>query len=197
MKQKILIASIITISGLFVTGLFSVSAQKQSNKATNEKLEIIKPETKRDSQLEKAILKLSPDYKKFVQEFGKTSTYSYNKIDLNGDKKPEAIVRLGSTYFCPRKINCPTLIFRSLSNQYRLVPAEFYLTGKHFIVTNQKTNGWYNLGWYTEGRPKDYYGYLIFKLNSGRYTGWHKLNPNTKISGKALPLDVGIELRPV
>jgi uncharacterized protein YecT (DUF1311 family) len=109
-----------------------------------DRTQSILSETARDVELEKAILQANSYYdSRSIKIFGSHARYFYNKIDLNGDNKPEVLVHVLGPTFCGTG-GCTTLIFQSVGQNYQLV-SEIRLSRLPIIVTNQKTNGWNDL----------------------------------------------------
>ncbi len=109
-----------------------------------ERTQSILSETARDVELERAILQANTYYdSRSIEIFGSYARYFYNKIDLNGDNKPEVLVHVVGPTFCGTG-GCTTLIFKSVGQNYKLV-SEITVSRLPIIVTNQKTNGWNDL----------------------------------------------------
>ena len=146
MKERALISYIL---GLAVLGSATLPVQAQKGKIEHlpsaggvkqiDKTQSIRSETVRDAQLERAILREFPTYR----ELASNVEYYYNRVDLNGDNKPEVLVRLVGGGICGSG-GCSTLIFQTVGQDYRLV-SDIALTGGSVIVTNQKTLGWNDL----------------------------------------------------
>lgn len=93
-------------------------------------------ETEKDVKLEKAIRKfydIKPD-----EEID--SRYYYNKVDLNGDDKPEIFVYLVGSYFCGTG-GCSAVIFESTEDEYKLI-SNFTIVNSPVVISENKTNGW-------------------------------------------------------
>lgn len=108
-------------------------------------LRSVSSETVRDAQLETAI--------RVVEEFGDDDEdrirYYYNRVDLNGDKKPEVIVFLFGRGMCGTS-GCDALLFQKVRGKYKLVTA-FAPARNPIIVSQSKTNGWRDLVFYNAG----------------------------------------------
>lgn len=174
--------------------LNSVIESKQSDKAQN-----INSINKRDRKLELAILK----HNSYYESANYAAFYSYTKIDLNGDKKPETIVHLTGVPFCGSG-GCTTLIFTEVANKYKLV-SEIGLNHPPIIVSNNKTNGWNDIiiGQF-QGSTRGYHGYYALKFNGRTYPSnpidGTKLSQNKKLTGRRLfdnELLPSFELRPL
>lgn len=101
----------------------------------------ISSETSPDHEIERAILKTMPDY------IGQSSDrsvdqvrYYYNRVDLDGDGKPEVLVYLTGRAVCGTG-GCELLVFRSTSKGYRLV-SSILLARNPVIVSRRRTHGW-------------------------------------------------------
>src|SRR5919199_4534738 len=76
-------------------------------------------ETSPDFKLEQAILEDMPEYSKVVSSPNQYVRYSYNRVDLNNDGRPEVVVYLVGSYTCGTG-GCTTLIFTPRGQEYRL-----------------------------------------------------------------------------
>ena len=118
-------------------------------------------ETSRDAELERAIrhaLSRSED----APDTDSAGRYLYNRVDLNGDGRPEALVYLMGREFCGTG-GCNLLVFQSGDNGYRLL-AEISLVNNPVIVSRQRTRGWNDLILYVSGGgiTRGYYVALRF-----------------------------------
>ncbi|HAZ49546.1 MAG TPA: hypothetical protein DDW76_10205 [Cyanobacteria bacterium UBA11369] len=153
----------------------------------------IRSETSHDSRLERAILRQIP------REFADNIRYYYNRVDLNGDSRPEVLVQINGHGVCGSN-GCPTFIFRSVGQDYQLV-SEIALTGSPVIVTAQKSNGWNDLIM-RPGHILDS-GYRLMRFNGRTYPASPgdglTVRQNSTITGRAFLSDVssgsGIALR--
>ncbi len=192
MQKQLLITTLITcmILPIKLPGIAQEITQFPGvNNIKFDKIQSISAEVDRNVKLEKAILQNSPGYKNFVNS-SKYAQYYYNKIDLNGDKKPEIIVHLVGSYFCGTG-GCNTLIFQTVGDNYRLI-SRMTVTRLPIIVTPQKTAGWHNLIIYSAGggaKPN----YHVLKFNGKEYPRspylGEEIKPNATITGKALMID--------
>ncbi|MFB2878665.1 hypothetical protein [Floridanema aerugineum] len=157
----------------------NLSGLKQINQTQS-----IRPETVRDSGLERAIIRQGQIPKEFINNI----RYYYNRVDLNGDNKPEVLVHLIGQYFCGSG-GCTTLIFQFVGQDYRLV-STISLSTAPIIVTNQKNLGWNNLITLAAGGSwGSNQGYYLLRFNGKSYpnnTGdGIKLRPNSTMTGRA------------
>src|SRR5437870_10823824 len=82
------------------------------------KVQQIYSETISDAQLEKAILETMPEYSK--EAHGKPDYriwYYYNKVDLNGDGRPEVLVYLRGREVCGTG-GCNLMVFQRGKSDY-------------------------------------------------------------------------------
>ncbi|HEX8557436.1 MAG TPA: hypothetical protein VF668_05015 [Pyrinomonadaceae bacterium] len=140
----------------------------------------VKSETERDARLEAAIRDADGDGRDDYANAGELWTnYYYNRVDLNGDGRPEALVYLFGAYTCGSG-GCNTLVFRQTeAGDYKLV-AEISLTHNPVVVSERRTNGW-----------KD----LIFMVSGGGERARHavlrfdgRTYPNNPTTAPAAPL---------
>ena len=148
-------------------------------------VQYLRAETSPDAALERAILQTMPDYK---PESGDAEvSYFYNRVDLNGDGKPEVIAHLTGTYICGTG-GCDTLIFQPEGNGYRLV-STISLSRTPIIVSPNKTRGWNDLVMYVTGGGITRGYYVTLRFNGRTYPGdptdLPQMKPRTRISGKA------------
>lgn len=157
MKGRVIFNSMLSFGVLATCSLFALAksqptlAQKVDNLilsvgeiAQVDRTQSIFSETARDVELEKAILQANTSYdNSSIEIFGSHARYFYNKIDLNGDNKPEVLVHVVGPTFCGTG-GCTTLIFKSAGQNYQLV-STITVSRLPIIVTNQKTNGWNDL----------------------------------------------------
>ncbi|GAA0178763.1 hypothetical protein SH2C18_17560 [Clostridium sediminicola] len=148
-------------------------------------LNYIPSEMTRDPKLEEAFAKVY-DLKPGVDKL----RYYYNRIDLNGDEKPETFVYLVGPSVCGTG-GCSALIFESQKDEYKPV-SRFTLVNNPIIISKNKTNGWNDI-------IMDVYGggieRFFSELKYDNYT--YPLNPSvqpkvkegTKIQGTAIISD--------
>lgn len=95
---------------------------------------------------------LRDNFRKLNFRVDTTMTYSYNFIDLNGDKKDEAIVYLEGNGFCYVQ-GCSVAVLTKENGEYTLksalMPADVPI-----FVSESRTNGWRDL--VVTVLPKDY-----------------------------------------
>ena len=150
--------------------LFFSSSNFAQESAKPKILRNVPSETIRDAKLEAAI--------RSVLDLGydeKDVRYYYNRVDLNGDKKPEVIVFLFGRPLCGTS-GCDALLFQKVRGKYKLVTA-FEPARNPIIVSQTKTNGWRDLIFYNVGggagviRNSVIYGYYsLVRFNGQTYS---------------------------
>lgn len=106
-------------------------------------IQYLNSETSPDAKLEQAILRDMSEYSKIVSSPDRYVRYYYNRVDLNDDGTPEAIVYLVGSYTCGTG-GCTAVIFTPTGQDYRLV-SRLSLVTDPILVTPQKTSGWKDL----------------------------------------------------
>lgn len=165
-------------------------------------VQYVRAETSPDPKVEKAILQTMPDYKPASEE--EQVRYYYNRVDLNGDGKPEVIAHLVGQYICGTG-GCDTLILQPTRNGYRLV-STIGLTNTPIIVSPRRTRGWSDLVVYVVGGGIQPGHYVTLRFNGRTYPDnpslLPKMNAPSKITGKAYIAEedtsprTGIRLKP-
>ncbi|MBD1921499.1 hypothetical protein H6F77_10390 [Microcoleus sp. FACHB-831] len=181
MRLLAIAASLATI--LLIT--FSAVAQKidrlpPAPGINLSRIQYVRGETSPDRKLERAILQT--EYRKDASNTSYPLRYSYNKVDLNGDGNPEAIVSVRSFAVCGTG-GCPTLIFSSDGKDYRSVVYEVLSFGR-IIVTPQRTSGWNDLIQPYRDRAAKVTRYYISRFNGRKYTNSDTVRPKSTISGR-------------
>lgn len=124
----------------------------------------IDSETVPDTALEKAIRAFVRDEvcdKTVKQEEIFPFSYYYNKIDLNGDTRPEVLVYIKGKYFCGTG-GCTLLIFKPNKDGYRLI-SSISNADSPVVVSERRTNGWNDLiSCITGGGTDNVYAQLSF-----------------------------------
>lgn len=145
----------------------------------------VESESNRDEKLEKAI--------KNVLKYNKNDgplAYYYNKIDLNGDKKPETFVYLSGSSVSGTG-GSTALIFEDDKDAYKLV-SRFTLVQNPIVVSNSKTNGWNDLIMYVSGGGIEPF-YSQIKFDGNKYPSNPSVQPEVKsgtiIKGTAIIAD--------
>ena len=162
----------------------------------------VRAETSPDPKLEKAILQTMPGYNPASEN--EQVRYYYNRVDLNGDGKPEVIAHLVGQSICGTG-GCDTLIFQPTRNGYRLV-STIGLTNTPVIVSPRRTRGWNDLVVYVVGGGIQPGHYVTLRFNGRTYpdnpTVLPKMSARSRITGKAYIAEedtspnTGIRLKP-
>ena len=155
-----------------------LSAQRGPRPFVTEQL---KPEPERDAALEAAIKDPDGDGRpdNHDPDGNLWTHYYYNRVDLNGDGRPEVLVYLFGPYMCGSG-GCNTLVFRRTeAGPYQLV-ADIALTNNPVVVSERRTNGWNDLiTLVAGGGARAHYAVL-------RFDG--KTYPNNPTTPPAVPL---------
>jgi hypothetical protein len=145
---------------LFV--LASVSAAQQGPKPVV--LRRVQSEKARDSKLDKAIMRI-------LGEDGGGSdhpvNYYYNRVDLNGDGKPEVLVYVFGPSVCGTG-GCTSFVFQSEGNGYKLI-SEISPARNPIIVSQSRTHGWNDLIMFVSGGGIQPGYYVLLAFNGRQY----------------------------
>ena len=165
-------------------------------------VEYVRAEVEPDSQLERAILQTISDYEPANES--EQVRYYYNRVDLNGDGKPEVIVHLIGQSICGTG-GCDTLVFQPTRAGYRLV-STISLTRTPIIVSPRRMHGWRDLIVSVAGGGITRGYYVTLHFNGRTYpdnpTVLPKMKAGSSITGKAYISDddmtpgTGIKLKP-
>jgi hypothetical protein len=99
------------------------------------KVRIVKNAMSRDPSIEQYI-RQEHEHANAINS-GMSASYSYNKVDLDGDGKPEVLLRVSSSS-CGTG-GCPIEILKFNGNRYSVIDS--FLSFGNFIFTSNKTNG--------------------------------------------------------
>jgi hypothetical protein len=118
----------------------------------------VSSETAPDAALEKALAEFLPE-----GAGGGPVRYYYNRVDLNGDGKPEVLAYLDGSAVCGTG-GCTALVYEATARGYRLVSG-MSLARKPIIVSKHRTAGWNDLVMYVSGGgiPRGFYATLRFR----------------------------------
>jgi heat shock protein HslJ len=161
-----------------------------------DRVQLVPSATEPDVDLEAAIRDVYPDYRN--QRSANPARYYYNRVDLNGDRRPDAVVYLTGQDFCGSG-GCTILLFQFTGRGYRAIgtiPAS-----RHpIVVTNSQTNGWNDLIRPTSGGGATL-NYSWLRFQRGEYQDQGEIPSNSTITGRAMianPLSEtrGIVLKP-
>ncbi len=96
-------------------------------------------ETAPDAEIEQAIVESLGGDRTALQQ----TRYYYDRIDLSGDGKPEALVYLSGSYTCGTG-GCKMLVLEKSGQRYQLV-SKMTLVNAPVIVSSEKSAGWNDL----------------------------------------------------
>jgi hypothetical protein len=159
-----------------------------------------RPENIRDVKLEAAIIKAlyEGDRKAAARD---RVRYLYNRVDLNGDGRPETLVYLSALAWCG-SAGCAACVFQMVEGRYELVT---HISGVEapVIVSRKRTNDWNELIGYirwgeVEGRTlRDYYGVLQYdgRTYPDQFPGSPPLGADDKVTGTAYFSNVNADKR--
>lgn len=173
------------IFSLVLISLASGNTVGASRVASPAGLRRVRPATTRDPRLEAAIISVLYDGDEGSAKRDQVRYY-YNRVDLNGDRRPEVLVYLFGTTWCG-SAGCAALVFKSDQGKYVLVT---HISGVELpvIVSRARTNGWQDLIAHVRwgevgGRTlRDYYAVLRF---DGRtYPDQFPGGPPVKLGGR-------------
>jgi hypothetical protein len=130
------------------------------------------------------------------------SRYFYNRVDLNGDGRPEVVAHVVSPYVCGSG-GCATYVLRETGGRY-VVASSMTLGRTPVVVSPRRTNGWRDLivpvsGGGVRG------GFRVLRFDGRRYPSNPSVQPpapeaqrraGTAYLGGDAPLAGGIPLRP-
>lgn len=154
-------------------------------------------ESARDVKLEKAIIEAL----EYDKETDGIVRYYYNRIDLNGDEKPETFVYLLGPYVSGSG-GSTAFIFENGEDGYKVV-SRFTLVRNPIIVSDNMTNGWKDLIMYVSGGGIEPF-YAQIKFDGSKYPSNPSVQPQIKsgtvVKGTAIIADdtlknPGIELQ--
>jgi hypothetical protein len=140
-----------------------------------------RPESARDAGLEAAIR--DPDGDGDPDNFDPSgaswTNYYYNRVDLDGDGRPEVLVYLFGSYMCGSG-GCNTLVFRRAGGGYKLV-ADIALTHNPIFVSERRTNGWKDLVVFVAGGGIQPGHYSVLRFDGRSYPGNATADPATPL----------------
>ncbi len=176
--RKALVVKAVAAVGLALLASPPLRAQRGPKPVVTEQ---VAPEPSRDEKLEAAIK--DPDGNgrpdNHDPEGNFWTHYYHNRVDLNGDGRPEVLVYLFGPYMCGSG-GCNTLVFRQTdAGDYQLV-ADISLTGNPVVVSERRTNGWNDLIFLVAGGGARAH-YAVLRFDGTRY-------PNNPTSHPATPL---------
>jgi hypothetical protein len=120
-------------------------------------------ERTRDPELQTAIQRSLADSTNDTEN----SVYYYNRVDLNGDGKPEVLVYLFGGSLCGTG-GCVLIVFRTQGGEYRPV-SEIALAQNPIIVSERRTHGWNDLIMKVAGGGVRQRYYAVLHFNGKTY----------------------------
>lgn len=171
MKSIVLVLCMVTVCSL-------LCGASLTEDLMNQKVSVVKPETRPDPELESILLDLIPDYQSSYSP-EEPARYFYNRVDLNGDGKQEVIVIVYGGTVCGSG-GCNAWVLTPAGETYQKV-TEFTLAQMPIVVGNTKTKGWNDLVFRVSGGgviP----AFHVLRFNGKKYPS----NPSTapKFTGK-------------
>jgi hypothetical protein len=149
-----------------------------------------RPEITRDAKLEAAIIKTLYEGDREAAARDRVR-YLYNRVDLNGDGRPETLVYLSGLAWCG-SAGCVTCVFQTVRGRYELVT---HIAGVEapVIVSHKMTNDWNELIAYVrwgevEGHTlRDYYAVLRYdgRTYPDQFPGSPPLGAGDRVTGAA------------
>jgi len=143
-------------------------------------------ETAPDAEIEQAIVESLGGDRTALQQ----TRYYYDRIDLNGDGKPEALVYLSGSYTCGTG-GCKMLVLEQSGQQYQLV-SKMTLVNAPVIVSSEKSAGWSDLVLQVAGGGEAKH-YAQMKFDGNTYpvnpSTAPEVAPNTTVNGTAVMND--------
>lgn len=139
-------------------------------------VKIVKNISSRDRKVEQYIWN---EHKDALSYRGSVS-YIYNKVDLDGDGRPEVLLRVSSS-FCGTG-GCPTDILKLKGDRYTMIDSS--LSFGRFIVTSNRTNGFKDIfyPYFIRNENK----YLLQKASkNGQYKTFQEYDRDLKVKGTA------------
>jgi hypothetical protein len=183
-----------TLSHLFCAAFILLLAPIQSSVARQKgwlaAVPRARPEIIRDVKLESAIIKALYEGDRNAAARDRVR-YLYNRVDLNGDGRPETLVYLSALAWCG-SAGCVACVFQTVEGRYELVT---HIAGVEtpIIVSQKRTNEWNDLIAYVrwgevEGRTlRDYYGVLRYdgRAYPDQFPGAPPLDAGAHLTGTA------------
>lgn len=159
-----------------------------------------RPEISRDVKLEAAIIKALYEGDRNAAARDRVR-YLYNRVDLNGDGRPETLVYLSGVAWCG-SAGCAAFVFQTVAGRYELVT---HISGVEtpVIVSHKRTNDWKELVAYVrwgevEGRTlRDYYAVLRYdgRTYPDQFPGSPPLGAGDHVTGTAYFSNINADAR--
>ncbi|XWK90197.1 MAG: hypothetical protein U7127_09145 [Phormidium sp.] len=190
-KNRLIVSAIALTTTTIVQITLPVKSQqttqfKPLNGVKIGNIQYLKSETSPDTKLERTI------FRNYLTDYSETNPenyirYYYNRLDLNGDNRPEVIVYLVGSYVCGSG-GCNALIYTPKGQDYQLI-SRHTLVNPPILVTPQRNSGWKNLVFLTSG------GGTKREYNLMRFNGrTYPLNPSVQPAVPANTILTGIGL---
>ena len=148
--------------GLIFFAVASISVAQQGPKPVI--LRRAQPEKFRDKKLEHAIMRVLP-------EVGSASEnpvyYYYNRVDLNGDGKPEVLVYIFGAPVCGTG-GCTALVFQAEGSEYKLI-SQITPARNPIVVSQTRTHGWKDLIMFIAGGGVQPGYYAVLEFDGQQY----------------------------
>jgi len=143
-------------------------------------------ETAPDAEIEQAIVESLGGDRTALQQ----TRYYYDRIDLSGDGKPEALVYLSGSYTCGTG-GCRMLVLEQSGQRYQLV-SKMTLVNAPVIVSSERSAGWNDLVLEVSGGGAVKH-YAQMKFDGNTYpvnpSTAPEVAPNTTVNGTAIMND--------
>ena len=143
-------------------------------------------ETAPDAEIEQAIVESLGGDRTALQQ----TRYYYDRIDLSGDGKPEALVYLSGSYTCGTG-GCRMLVLEQSGQRYQLV-SKMTLVNAPVIVSSERSAGWNDLVLEVAGGGAVKH-YAQMKFDGNTYpvnpSTAPEVAPNTTVNGTAIMND--------
>jgi len=183
-----------TLSHFFCVAFILLMASLQPSVARQKgwlsALPRARPEIIRDVKLEAAIINALYEGDRDAAARDKVR-YLYNRVDLNGDGRPETLVYLSALAWCG-SAGCVACVFQTVAGRYELVT---HISGVEapVIVSQKMTNDWNELIAYVrwgevEGHTlRDYYAVLRYdgRTYPDQFPGSTPLGAGAHVTGTA------------
>ena len=159
-----------------------------------------RPEIIRDVKLEAAIIKALYEGVRDAAARDRVR-YLYNRVDLNGDGRPETLVYLSGLAWCG-SAGCVAFVFQTVEGKYELV-TQISGVETPVIVSRKRTNDWNELIGYVrwgevEGHTlRDYYAVLQYdgRTYPDQFPGSPPLGAGDRVTGTAYFSNVNADER--
>lgn len=149
-------------------------------------IEYLSSKTAPDAEIEQAIVESLGGDRAALQQ----TRYYYDRIDLSGDGKPEALVYLSGSYTCGTG-GCKMLVLEQSGQQYQLI-SKMTLVNAPVIVSSETSAGWNDLVLEVAGGGAGKH-YAQMKFDGSTYpvnpSTAPEVAPNSTVNGTAVMND--------